>query len=70
LKLAKIHFEGADPSVVQSKIDKTKENITVKQKNRKSLIKNSSPGSAEDIKGGTGTGYYYHNKSFFLIIFF
>ncbi|XP_025196927.1 uncharacterized protein LOC112595799 [Melanaphis sacchari] len=55
LKLAKINFEGADPSIVQSKIDKTKENITVKQKNRKSLIKNSSPGSAEDIKGSTGT---------------
>jgi len=56
LKLAKINFEGADPSIVQSKIDKTEENITVKQKNRKSLIKNSSPGSAEDIKGSTGTG--------------
>jgi len=56
LKLAKINFEGADSSIVQSKIDKTKENTTVKQKNRKSLIKNSSPGSAEDIKGSTGTG--------------
>lgn len=55
LKLAKIHFEGADSSIVQSKIDKTEENNTVKQKNRKSLIKNSSPGSAEDIKGSTGT---------------
>ncbi|XP_022161524.1 uncharacterized protein LOC111027448 isoform X2 [Myzus persicae] len=55
LKLAKINFEGADSSIVQSKIDKTEENITVKQKNRKSLIKNSSPGSAEDIKGSTGT---------------
>ncbi|VVC44298.1 Hypothetical protein CINCED_3A021929 [Cinara cedri] len=55
LKLAKINFEGADPSIVQSKIDKTKENITTKQKNRKSLIKNNSPSSAEDIKGSTGT---------------
>lgn len=55
LKLAKINFEGADSSIVHSKIDKTKENTTVKQKNRKSLIKNSSPGSAEDIKGSTGT---------------
>lgn len=56
MKLAKINFEGADSSLVQSKIDKTKENVTVKQKNRKSLIKNNSPGSAEDIKGSTGTG--------------
>ncbi|XP_025409091.1 uncharacterized protein LOC112682643 [Sipha flava] len=55
LKLAKINFEGADPFVVQSKIDKTEENVAVKKKNRKNLIKNSSPGSAEDIKGSTGT---------------
>lgn len=56
LKLAKIYFEGADPSIVQSKIDKTEVNVTVKKKNRKNLIKNCSPGSAEDIKGSTGTG--------------
>lgn len=56
MKLAKINFEGADSSTVQSKIDKTEENTIVKQKNRKNLIKNSSPGSAEDIKGSTGTG--------------
>lgn len=56
MKLAKISFEGTDPTIVQSKIDKTEVNITVKRKNRKSLIKNSSPGSAEDIKGSTGTG--------------
>lgn len=54
--MAKINFDGADPTIVQSKIDKTEVNVTVKQKNRKSLTKNSSPGSAEDIKGSTGTG--------------
>lgn len=61
LKLAKISFEGADSSIVQSKIDKSEVNITVKQKNRKNLIKNSSPGSAEDIKCSTGTGLNKNN---------
>ncbi|XP_050438264.1 uncharacterized protein LOC126844250 isoform X2 [Adelges cooleyi] len=55
LKLAKIKFEGADQNVVQSKFDKTEESVTVKQKSRKALTKNHSPGSAEDIKGSTGT---------------
>lgn len=54
--MAKINFEGADSSIVYSKIDKTEENVTVKRKNRKNLTKNNSPGSAEDIKGSTGTG--------------
>lgn len=67
MKLAKISFEGTDPTIVQSKIDKTEVNITVKRKNRKSLIKNSSPGSAEDIKGSTGTGQY--SNKYKLLVF-
>lgn len=54
--MAKISFEGADPLIVQSKVDKTEVNVAIKQKKRSGLIKNSSPGSAEDIKGSTGTG--------------
>ncbi|XP_050529081.1 uncharacterized protein LOC126898780 isoform X2 [Daktulosphaira vitifoliae] len=54
LKLALIKFEG-DQNVVLTKIDKLKESVAVKQKNRKCHTKNNSPGSAEDVKGSTGT---------------